>query len=182
MRRQSCPGSRCAPGWLPACSPPSRAALLAACPVLPPLHKAAALGACRRTAPVLAPLPSLTALGLLRRATQVQAFAPEVLVIAGMAGGSALGPLTDLCAVASLPGWWLLPAVRASAVFVADAALLCRPGPRLVEGVECLARMLWDDAVPGCPCPDRALLKLSLRPGQRCRPRLLPNHFVPFTQ
>jgi hypothetical protein len=110
---------------------------------------------------------------------QVQAFAPEVLVIAGMQGGSALSPLTDLCTVAAQPGWWNLPAVRSAAVFVADASLLCRPGPRLVEGVECLARMLWDDAVPDCTCPERALLKLSLRPGQRCRPRLLPNHFVP---
>lgn len=100
-------------------------------------------------------------------------------MIAGMQGGSALSPLTDLCTVASQPGWWNLPAVRSAAVFVADASLLCRPGPRLVEGVECLARMLWDDAVPDCTCPERALLKLSLRPGQRCRPRLLPNHFVP---
>ncbi|KAL4425481.1 hypothetical protein ABPG75_009497 [Micractinium tetrahymenae] len=112
---------------------------------------------------------------------QVQAFAPEVLVVAGMAGGTALRPLTDLCAVAALPGWWLLPAVRASAVYIADAALFCRAGPRLVEGVECLARMLWgEDATPNCACPEGAALKLSLRPGQRCRPRLLPNHFVPF--
>lgn len=97
-----------------------------------------------------------------------------------MQRGSALAPLTDLCSVASLPGWWLLPAVRASAVFVADAALFARPGPRLVEGVECLARMLWEERAPACATPDRAVLKLSLRPGQRCRPRLLPNHFVPF--
>lgn len=111
----------------------------------------------------------------------MQAFAPDVLVVAGMAAGTALRPLTDLCAVAALPGWWLLPAVRASSVFIADAALFCRGGPRLVEGVECLARMLWgSEAAPGCACPKQAVLKLSLRPGQRCRPRLLPNHFVPF--
>jgi iron complex transport system substrate-binding protein len=112
---------------------------------------------------------------------QVQALAPEILVVAGMQGGSVQRPLTDLCAVASLPGWWLLPAVKAGAIYVADAALFCRAGPRLVEGVECLARMLWgEDAMPNCSCPERAVLKLSLRPGQRCRPRLLPNHFVPF--
>lgn len=112
----------------------------------------------------------------------MQAFAPDVLVVAGMHGGSALRPLTDLCTVAGLPGWWNLPAVRASAVYVADAALFCRAGPRLVEGVECLARLLWGEqegAVPGCACPEQAVLKLSLRPGQRCRPRLLPNHFMP---
>lgn len=113
---------------------------------------------------------------------QVLAFAPEVLVVAGMTNSTALRPLTDLCAIASLPGWWLLPAVRSSSVYVADAALFCRPGPRLVEGVECLARMAWgEEAALHCSCPERAVLKLSLRPGQRCRPRLLPNHFVPFT-
>ncbi len=115
-------------------------------------------------------------------APQVQALAPDVLIVAGMQGGSALRPLTDLCSVAGLPGWWNLPAVRASAVYVADAALFCRAGPRLVEGVECLARLLWGEGeggVPACACPDQAVLKLSLRPGQRCRPRLLPNHFVP---
>ena len=116
-----------------------------------------------------------------RTPSQVVAFAPEVLVVAGMHAGSALRPLTDLCAVAALPGWWLLPAVRAGAVFVADDALFCRPGPRLVEGLECLARMLYEDAMTECCCPDRAVLKLSLRPGQRCRPRLLPNYFIPFT-
>ena len=112
---------------------------------------------------------------------QVQAFAPDVLVVAGMSGGSALKPLTDLCTVASLPGWWLLPAVRSSQVYVADSALFCRAGPRLVEGVESLARMVWgEEALPDASCPERAVLKLSLRPGQRCRPRLLPNHFMPF--
>ena len=112
----------------------------------------------------------------------MQALAPDVLIVAGMQGGSALRPLTDLCSVAGLPGWWNLPAVRASAVYVADAALFCRAGPRLVEGVECLAHLLWGEGeggVPSCACPDQAVLKLSLRPGQRCRPRLLPNHFVP---
>lgn len=126
-------------------------------------------------APLLLPHPP-------DRTPQVQALAPDVLVVAGMQGGSALRPLTDLCSVAGLPGWWNLPAVRASAVYVADAALFCRAGPRLVEGVECLARLLWGEqegGLPGCACPEQAVLKLSLRPGQRCRPRLLPNHFVP---
>jgi hypothetical protein len=91
-----------------------------------------------------------------------------------------MGPLTDLCHVAALPGWWGLPAVHASALFVVDAALFCRPGPRLVEGTEALARMLWDDAAPHCSVPPHAALKLSLRPGQRCRPRLLPAHFMPY--
>ena len=106
----------------------------------------------------------------------LQALAPDVLVMAGAAARA----LNDLCTLASEPGWWLLPAVRASAVYVADPALFCRPGPRLVDGVEALAHMLHDESVLAASCPERAVLKLSLRPGQRCRPRLLPNHFVPF--
>jgi hypothetical protein len=50
---------------------------------------------------------------------------------------------------------------------------------RLVEGVEALARMVYEDDVE-LLCADRAVLKLSLRPGQRCRHRVLPNYFMPF--
>lgn len=51
--------------------------------------------------------------------------------------------------------------------------------PRLVEGVEALARMIYEDEVE-LQCPEKAVLKLSLRPGQRCRHRLLGNYFMPF--
>eukprot|EP00887_Chlorella_sp_A99_P000875 scaffold5.g875.t1 len=113
---------------------------------------------------------------------EVQAFAPDVLVVTGMQGGSAARPLADLCGLAGRPGWWLLPAVKASEVYVVDAALFCRAGPRLVEGVEALAHMLQpEEGVLTASCPERGVLKLSLRPGQRCRQRLLPNHFVVFT-
>lgn len=84
-------------------------------------------------------------------ALQVQAFAPEVLVVASLhpsapggsatlgSGGSSDGggsgdkgcrALVDLSELAARPGWWLLPAVKEGRVFVADHALLCRPGPR----------------------------------------------------
>ena len=29
-------------------------------------------------------------------------------------------------------------------------------------------------------CAEKSVLKLSLRPGQRCRHRVLPNYFMPF--
>ena len=50
---------------------------------------------------------------------------------------------------------------------------------RLVEGVEALGHMLH----PGLDlprCPDKLVCKLALSGGQRCRPRLLPNYFLPF--
>ena len=111
--------------------------------------------------------------------SEITAFAPDVLVIAGMRDGSGPRTFHGVCAVAALPGWWLIPAVKSGAVFVCEEALMRRGGPRLVEGTESLARMVHGDGVSVC-CPPRAVLKLSLRPGQRCRPRLLPNYFMAY--
>jgi ABC-type Fe3+-hydroxamate transport system substrate-binding protein len=111
--------------------------------------------------------------------TEVLEFAPDVLIIASMRDGSGPRTFHDLCNVAALPGWWLLPAVKTGAVFVCEEALVRRGGPRLVEGTETIARMVHGDGVSVC-CPPRAVLKLSLRPGQRCRPRLLPNYFMAY--
>ena len=41
-----------------------------------------------------------------------------------------------------LPGWRDIPAVRQGAVRVIDANLMNRSGPRIVEAVEVLARVL----------------------------------------
>jgi cobyrinic acid a,c-diamide synthase len=111
--------------------------------------------------------------------TDVLEFAPDVLIIASMRDGSGPRTFHDLCNVAAFPGWWLLPAVKTGAVFVCEEALVRRGGPRLVEGTETIARMVHGDGVSVC-CPPRAVLKLSLRPGQRCRPRLLPNYFMAY--
>jgi len=110
---------------------------------------------------------------------EVLAFSPEVIVIAGLVDGNGARTFRDISSAASLPGWWAFPAVRSGLVFVCEDVLLLRPGPRVVEGTESLARMMYGDAVSVC-CPPRAVLKLSLRPGQRCRPRLLPNYFMAY--
>ncbi len=52
------------------------------------------------------------------------------------------------------------------------------PKPQ-VEGTEALARMLHPELVPW-RCPDKAVLKLALHGGQRCRQRLLANYFQPY--
>ena len=58
--------------------------------------------------------------------------APEVIVVGSHEGGPSLAPLT---AHASLP------AVRNGRVHSVDGDLLFRPGPRLVDGIELLARL-----------------------------------------
>jgi hypothetical protein len=49
-----------------------------------------------------------------------------------------------------------------------------------VEGVEMLARILHPDLVARKIRPGLCM-KLSLHGGQRCRQRLLPNYFVPYS-
>lgn len=51
-----------------------------------------------------------------------------------------------------LPGWSDLSAVRSGRVWVVDAnSFFSRPAPRLVEGVEILARILHPEAFPDAP-------------------------------
>jgi ABC-type Fe3+-hydroxamate transport system substrate-binding protein len=92
---------------------------------------------------------------------------------------SAEATLGELAALAAQPGFWALRAVRAGAVYVLHHAPFSRPGPRLVEGVETLARVLHPDLVAG-PLLPGAALKLVVPPGGRCRPHQLRNHFVPY--
>ncbi len=56
-----------------------------------------------------------------------------------------------------LYGWSDLPAVRNGRVWVVDAnSYFSRPAPRLVEGVEVMARLLHPDAFPDSPAPGDA--------------------------
>ena len=57
-------------------------------------------------------------------------------------------------------GWDELPAVRNRRVFAGHTDLYARAGPRLVDGVETLARMLDPDCFPE-PLPDNQALKIS---------------------
>ena len=60
-----------------------------------------------------------------------------------------------------------------------DAAYLHRPGPKLVEGVEMLGRILHPQRVHK-QAPEGKCCKLSLTGGRRCRPRQLPGFFLPY--
>lgn len=73
---------------------------------------------------------------------RVREFAPEVLVIS-CCGFSAARAREDLPALERLPGYADLPAVRAGRVHIVDgAAYFSRPGPRLVDSLEILARLV----------------------------------------
>jgi len=110
---------------------------------------------------------------------QVREYAPEVLVLSPC-GASVAAGILQACDLVALPGWWSLPAVRAGAVFVADHNLFSRPGPRLVEGVEVLARMLHPDLVH-TRIADDLVRKITLSHGQRCRQSALASCFAAYT-
>ncbi len=58
------------------------------------------------------------------------------------------------------PGWADLPAVKAGRVFALEAtSYFSRPGPRLVAGLELLAKLLHPDAV-SVPIPEGAVTRL----------------------
>ena len=77
---------------------------------------------------------------------QLREAAPEVVVVAPC-GYDMASARADL-AVAPLPPWWNdLPAVRHGRVYVMDGnAYISRPGPRVVDGTEILARLFHPDA------------------------------------
>jgi iron complex transport system substrate-binding protein len=77
--------------------------------------------------------------------------APEVLVLMPC-GFDAARTAEEAEALPNLPGWSDLPAVRDGRVWAVDAnSFFSRPAPRLVEGVEILARILHPGAFPGRP-------------------------------
>ena len=77
--------------------------------------------------------------------------APEVLVFMPC-GFDAARTVEEARALADRPGWSDLPAVREGRVWAVDAnSYFSRPGPRLVEGVEILARILHPEVFPEAP-------------------------------
>ena len=102
-----------------------------------------------------------TPMGLSRRIewSAVVAYAPEVIVLMPCS--------LDLERVASefgqlqsLPDWRTLPAVRAGHVYAGNTRLFSRSGPRLVDGVEALARILHPELF-GQPLPAGQTLKVN---------------------
>jgi iron complex transport system substrate-binding protein len=68
---------------------------------------------------------------------QVLALQPEVIIITSMTRGQAFEPVK-----AEWNEWESLPAVRHQRIFIVDSNLFDRPTPRLIEGLEILARLI----------------------------------------
>ncbi len=82
--------------------------------------------------------------------------APEVLVLMPC-GFDAARAAREARVLPELTGWKDLPAVEHGRVWAVDAnSYFSRPAPRLVEGVEILARILHPEALPGVPEPEDA--------------------------
>ena len=82
--------------------------------------------------------------------------APEILVLmpCGFDAARAAG---EARALPEMPGWEDLPAVKNGRVWAVDAnSYYSRPAPRLVEGVEILARILHPEVFPEAPEPEAA--------------------------
>ena len=97
----------------------------------------------------------------------VVAYAPEVLVL--MPCSLELERVAaEFGLLRELPGWDTLPAVQSGQVYAGNTHLFSRSGPRLVGGVEALARMLHPERFSE-PIPSHQALKVS-SDGQRLEP------------
>lgn len=83
--------------------------------------------------------------------------APEVILLMPC-GFDASRAAREANVLPELPGWHELPAVREGRVWAVDAnSYFSRPAPRLVEGVEILARLLHPEVFPDGPDPESAI-------------------------
>ena len=64
---------------------------------------------------------------------------PQIIIL----GDSAYGVTAE--SVAARSGWDVLDAVKNQQIFPFDDNLVSRPGPRLVDGLEALAKILHPD-------------------------------------
>lgn len=82
---------------------------------------------------------------------------PEVLVLMPC-GFDVERTMEEIHVLAEQPEWQNIPAVANGRVWVVDAnSYFSRPAPRLVEGVEILAKILHPEAFPEPPMPGDAL-------------------------
>jgi len=64
---------------------------------------------------------------------------PEVIILADTAGGESVET------VKARPGWGSISAVRNDRIYVVDPDIVSRPGPRLVDALQTLAKVLYPE-------------------------------------
>ena len=89
---------------------------------------------------------------------QVRSAAPEVLILMPC-GFDVERVMEEMHLLTSRPGWQTLPAVATGRVFAANGhAYYSRSGPRLVDGLEVLARLIHPELFPEPVPPDVAMI------------------------
>ncbi len=79
-------------------------------------------------------------------AEAVIAFNPEVVLLTDAASAR-----QSEATVASRPGWGRVSAVQQHRVHAVDTNVVSRPGPRVVDGIEVMAKLLYPDLFRGNP-------------------------------
>jgi iron complex transport system substrate-binding protein len=72
--------------------------------------------------------------------------APEAIIITSMARQEVFETVRD-----EWLSWKSIPAARSGRVYVQDSNFLDRPGPRLVDGLELLARLIHPELFEAVP-------------------------------
>src|SRR5487761_155018 len=105
---------------------------------------------------------------------------PDVLVIMPC-GYKIRRTLSEVDRLASKPGWFDLPAVRAGQVYIVDSpAYFSCPGPRIVTGLEILAQILHPELFHGLAPPESAV-KLDWNEASPQGSAAMPARFLPVT-
>jgi iron complex transport system substrate-binding protein len=87
---------------------------------------------------------------------ELAGYAPEVLILMPCGMDVSRG-VEEFSRLRNLEDWRDLPAVRNGRVYAVDAGgLFSRSGPRLVDGLEVMARVVHPDAFPGPPAEEAA--------------------------
>jgi len=87
-------------------------------------------------------------------------YAPEVVILMPC-GFDVERTVREMPLLTRLPGWLDLPAVQRGQVYAVNAtAYFSRSGPRLVDGLELLAKILHPELFPG-PIPGEVARPLS---------------------
>ena len=104
---------------------------------------------------------------------ELKAMEPEVMILAAASWEETKQELAQL---ASLPGWWGMPAMKTGQLYVCDHKLFSMAGPRLIDGLELLARILHPSSA-GQYGKQGMAWSCTLRAGKRCRPCYLYRQF-----
>ncbi len=102
------------------------------------------------------------------------------LIIIGPCSHTIERSLREMPALVRREGWWDLKAVRSGNVYIVNSEYYDRPGPRVITGIEVLARLLHPELVARTVQP-QTVVKLNCS-GSPCPPEEIASLFQPYLQ